>query len=162
MNKDLEKFIVNISEDDIIKEFDDTEWEDNVANAAFLGAITLSQVTDKFPEEIIHEIVSYNVLKKLRNLFISKSNPLPESYKWNSKTDESDAFAILENYIAQVTLLKQAERLDKPIILKITNTNKKIHQKLNPWCDYFQKMNSNILNISLKQINKNTYLYTFF
>lgn len=160
MNNDLEKFLINISEEDINKAFNDEEWENNVANAAFYGAVCLTS-SKQSSEEIISEIINYNVLKKLRDLFIAKSNPLPEKYHWDNKIDVKTAFAILENYVAQVSLLNEAERLDKKITLKIITSNKDINKKLKEWCEYFQKANLNALKIALIHSTKNTYIITF-
>ena len=160
MNNDLEKFLINISEEDINKTFNDEEWENNVANAAFYGAVCLTS-SKKSSEEIINEIINYNVLKKLRDLFIAKSNPLPKKYCWDNEINIETAFAILENYVAQVSLLNEAERLDKTITLKIITSNKNINKKLKEWCEYFQKVNLNTLKITLIHSTKNTHIITF-
>lgn len=82
MNNELKAlFNVDISTEDILDYFDDTAWENNVADAAFLGAVTLK----KDPEKVIHDIVHYNVLKRLRELFISKSKPLPKQMIFDSE-----------------------------------------------------------------------------
>ena len=86
---------------------------------------------------------------------------MPKKYCWDNEINIETAFAILENYVAQVSLLNEAERLDKTITLKIITSNKNINKKLKEWCEYFQKVNLNTLKITLIHSTKNTHIITF-
>lgn len=160
MNKSLrELFDVNLSDEEIQDYFEDTQWEDNVADAAFFGAILLSNKIDRNPEEIIHEIVSYNVLKRLRELFISKSKPLPKEMFWDSALDQTEAYYLLENYVAQAVILKQAEKFENTLNLKLKITDLNIKRKLKQWCLNFQEKYKSEIKITCKKV-KSDYLIT--
>lgn len=160
MHNDLDNFIVNITDEDIIKEFDDTEWENNVADAAFIGAICLAGSDKKSPEETIHEIVKYNVLKKLNNLFLAKSKPLPKKLVWDKDYDINTAFAVLDNFVAQVVLMKETEHFNENIKLTITITNDILKEKIEDWYSYFQQRNQSYFNINMTR-SKNNYIFQF-
>lgn len=160
-NKDLDLFMIDISEEDIAEAFSDEQWEEDVANAAFLGAVYLAGKTNKNPENLINDIVTYNINKRLRKLFVSKSKPLPKKITWTRFTSIMDAFYLLENYIAQVVILKEAELFDKPIKLELEiNDNIELQDKISQWCEKFQKKYSSI-KITLKSKSKTNYNLTF-
>ena len=154
MNNELKAlFDVNISTEDILDYFDDTAWENNVADAAFLGAVTLK----KDPEKVIHDIVHYNVLKRLRELFISKSKPLPKQMVFDSELTQVEAFYLLENFIAQVVILKQAEKLTETVKLSLIVENEIVKIKLKQWCLSLQNEYKNEIEIKTRKINENKY-----
>lgn len=154
MNNELKAlFDVNISTEDILDYFDDTAWENNVADAAFLGAVTLK----KDPEKVIHDIVHYNVLKRLRELFISKSKPLPKQMIFDSELTQVEAFYLLENFIAQVVILKQAEKLTETVKLSLIVENEIVKIKLKQWCLSLQNEYKNEIEIKTRKINENKY-----
>lgn len=154
MNNELKAlFDVNISTEDILDYFDDTAWENNVADAAFLGAVTLK----KDPEKVIHDIVHYNVLKRLRELFISKSKPLPKQMIFDSELTQVEAFYLLENFIAQVVILKQAEKLTETVKLSLIVENEIVKIKLKQWCLSLQNEYKNEIEIKIRKINENKY-----
>lgn len=154
MNNELKAlFDVNISTEDILDYFDDTAWENNVADAAFLGAVTLK----KDPEKVIHDIVHYNVLKRLRELFISKSKPLPKQMIFDSELTQVEAFYLLENFIAQVVILKQAEKLTETVKLSLIVENEIVKIKLKQWCLSLQNEYENEIEIKTRKINENKY-----
>ena len=154
MNNELKAlFNVDISTEDILDYFDDTAWENNVADAAFLGAVTLK----KDPEKVIHDIVHYNVLKRLRELFISKSKPLPKQMIFDSELTQVEAFYLLENFIAQVVILKQAEKLTEAVKLSLIVENEIVKIKLKQWCLSLQNEYKNEIEIKTRKINENKY-----
>lgn len=157
---DLDLFKVDISEEEIAEAFSDEQWENDIADAAFIGAVYLSKVTNRNPEAIINEIVTYNINKRLRKLFVSKSKPLPKKLTWTQFTTISEAFYILENFIAQVTILKEAEQFVKPIKLELViENNKELQDKLPKWCERFQTKYTAIKMVL--KTNKNSYTITF-
>lgn len=154
MNNELKAlFNVDISTEDILDYFDDTAWENNVADAAFLGAVTLK----KDPEKVIHDIVHYNVLKRLRELFISKSKPLPKQMIFDSELTQVEAFYLLENFIAQVVILKQAEKLTETVKLSLIVENEIVKIKLKQWCLSLQNEYKDEIEIKTRKINENKY-----
>jgi len=160
-NKDLDLFMVDISEEEIAEAFSDEQWEEDVANAAFLGAVYLSAKTNKNPENLINEIVTYNINKRLRKLFVAKSKPLPKKLTWTKFTTVVDAFYLLENYVAQVIILKEAELFDKPIKLELEiKDNVELQDKISGWCEKFQTKYPAI-KITVKNKNNTTYNITF-
>lgn len=163
MNKELsELFDVDISEEDVINCFDDSDWEKNTVDAAFYGAVALSEKANVKPEDMIRRIIRYNVLKKFSELFVSKSKPLPTSMIWDSQLTESEAFYLLENYISYVVLLKQAEILNKPVHLALSITSEELCFKFEAWCLSFQQEYISNLNIKYKKLKKNKYNLTLF
>lgn len=160
MHADLDKFVIKLSEKDIENEFNDAEWESDVARAAFLGAIYLTEDSDQSADEVIRSIIDYNIMKKLNKLVLSKANPLPSKYTWDNTIDKATAFDILENYVAQVHLLKETDTLDKPIKLKLSIRNKEIAQSLNKEYEYLKLLNQD-LDITLKSITNTSYLFVF-
>ena len=157
---DLDQFKIDISEEEIAEALSDEEWEAAIADAAFVGAIYLSKITNRAPDTIINEIVTYNVNKKLRQLFIEKSKPLPKSFVWDEYTTLPNAFYLLENFIAQVTMIKEAEWFNKPIKLQITiNNNIELQDKITIWCKRFEKKYT-LIKMSVKNKN-NLYTITF-
>lgn len=130
------KFLAEISEDEVAAILEDTQWEEDVAKAAFFGATTTKKPGYSF-DDMVLEIINYNVAKRIRGLLLSKVKmPLP---KVVSLDDSLEAFEFLEELTIYASLLKADEKLSKPFKSVIKTTNTVIKDKLANWCESLQK-----------------------
>lgn len=155
----LDSFSVMISEDEIIDALDDEKWENDVVNAAFYGALYFGKKENTNPDEIINKIIIYNTLKKIRELFISKSKPLPKKFILDNMS-LNDAFFLLENHVMQVVILNEAEKLDKQITLDLVINDESIKNSVIKWYSDFQDRYKSI-KICVKSKDLINYKVTF-
>ena len=71
-----------------------------------------------------------------------------------------NAIFVLENYFAQVMLLKSVNKLTKPIKLKLVINNIDILNRFLGWCDMLQTEYSG-LKVTTKQKSDNEFLLIF-
>lgn len=149
-------FEIDITEEDIIAAFDDEQWEENVAEAAFLGAVYTANQLNVDPKQLINEIINYNINKKIKEIFLQKTKPLPKKITFENNIDLAEAFCIFENFISYALLLKDLDKLTDPLKLQIVTD--KWQQKVCNWCNKFQEKYSNEIVITHVIKNNNTYI----
>lgn len=160
MSNEYDWFNVDITDSDIENLFSDEKWETEVSDAAFFAARYFSGKINETPENIVKNVINYNVIRKLQELFVSKSKPLPVEIIWNESMEFQNAIFLLENYFAQVTLLKSVGKLLKPIKLKLIINNVDIQNRVLGWYDILQNEYTS-LKVTFKQKSNNEYLLTF-
>lgn len=132
-------FDVVFTEQEVEDLLSNEAWQDDVAEAAFIGALYSNKI-DKTPERTIEEIVRYNVVNKMREFFLSKSKPLPKTITWNKGYSYTKAFSFLENYICRVIMIKEANQLYKPITIAINLKDLELLEQMKAWCNDFSKL----------------------
>lgn len=143
---------VLIKNEEIENVLENEEWQENVADAAFIAALYTKSL-NKDPKEIIDEVIHYNVIKQFRNLFINNAKPLPKNIIWKSGYSKLDAIYLFENYISQVYLTKENGNLKNKITLNIYAEDKSLQDDIKKWCKKYSKLYTD-LNISCKQSTK--------
>jgi len=134
-----EVFDVVFTEQEVEDLLSNEKWQDDVAEAAFIGALYSNRI-DKSPESTIEEIVRYNVVNKMREFFLSKSKPLPKSVSWKTGYSITKAFSFIENYVCRVLMMKEANQLKKPITIAINLRDKDLVDQIKYWCNDFTKI----------------------
>lgn len=134
-----EVFDVVFTEQEVEDLLSNEEWQDDVAEAAFIGALYSKRV-NKTAENVIEEIVRYNVVNKMRDFFLSKSKELPESVTWDKGYDPVKAFNFIENYICRILMIKDANKLDKPVTVCINLKDSDLVEHIKAWCHDFTKL----------------------
>ena len=112
---------------------------------------------NKSPEQIIEEIVRYNVVNKMRDFFLSKLKSLPKKVTWDKNYNPVQAFNFLENYICQVIMMKDAKILDDKITVSINIKDKSLLEQVIFWCDDFFSKYSSSIKMSYTIDTKNTH-----
>ena len=134
-----EVFDVVFTEKEVEDLLSNEAWQDDVAEAAFVGALYSNRL-NKSPETTIEEIVRYNVVNKMRDFFLSKSKPLPKSVTWKKGYDPVKAFNFIENYVCRVLMIKDANKLDKPITICMNVKDRDLVEHIKAWCNDFTKL----------------------
>lgn len=142
---------ITITEEDVNNKFTD-KWEENVADAAFIAALYSSNL-NKSPEEIIREVVNYNVTKNLRELFVSKSKPLPKNITWKKGYSVTNANYLFENYMSQIFLFKETDNLKEKVTLNLTIEDDRLQNAFSVWLEIAMDTYKNI-KIKSKQDKK--------
>jgi len=134
-------FALNITDADIEKAFNDQDWLNSVASATLLGVAYATENTtlNKTPEDILHEIINYNIIKRLQSVFLSKAQPLPKLIEWDNTTTSSFAYDSLENILIQALLLKEANKFEDKIAFTISIKNDVIKKSILNWLEEFRK-----------------------
>lgn len=156
-----EDFIPVITSDDIEKVLTDTEWEDNVSEAA-LFAVTHCSKNKTDSDKILRKVINYNITQQIKKLYLKKANPLPKIITWNNTINKTSAYELLEYIILQFCLLKETNSNLKHSMNLIIN-NKDIEIKLKTWCKRFEILYSEQYVDSLKiqcKKYKNKYIIT--
>lgn len=137
-----EDFIPNITIEEIEKVLTDPEWEDKVAEASLL-AVTHCSNSPKESDNILMEVINYNVTKKIRELYLEKANPLPKEIIWDTKMDNTKAYELLEYIVLQFCLMREILKEDKPHTISLYVDNELIEVRLKNWCIQLEELYTN-------------------
>lgn len=134
-----EIFDVVFSEKEMEDLLSDESWQNDVAEAAFIGALYANK-TDKSPEQTIEEVVVYNVVNKVRSFFLSKSKPLPKTIVWKKGYSLIKAFSFIENYVCRIIMMKDGNVFTKPVTIAIEIEDKNLVDYIKTLCDDFNRI----------------------
>ena len=157
-----EDFIPVITQEDVEKALTDPIWENRVAEASLL-AVTHCSSNPAQSDYILGEVINYNVTKRVRELYLEKSNPLPTEIVWDTTTDNTKAYELFEYIILQYCMTKEFLKKTKPHTMSLYIDNELIEVRLKAWGEQLQTLYSNAykqpLNISIKKnSHKNLYI----
>lgn len=153
-------YLPDLTQTDVDKALADRQWEDSVVDASIFALNALDKL-QKTPDEIITEVINYNVSKKIRGLFLERAKPWPKNVIWDEDISFLDAFDSLESIILYSELLKQENTAIKSMSTFITIKNKAIENKLFDWCLAIPKNYKNSFKIICTQTKlKNKYKIT--
>ena len=134
-----EAFDVVFSEKEVEDLLSNESWQNDVAEAAFIGALYSNKI-NKSPEQMIEEIVRYNVVNKMRDFFLSRSKPLPKSVVWKKDYSLVKAFSFIENYVCRIIMMKEGNVLTKPVTIAIEIEDKNLVDYVKTLCDDFNNV----------------------
>jgi hypothetical protein len=137
-----EDFIPNITPDEVEKVLTDPDWEDKVAEASLL-AVTHCSNNPKESDAILAQVISYNVTKKIRELYLEKANPLPKEIIWDNKIDNVQAYELLEYIVLQFCLMREILKENKPHTMSLYIDNELIEIRLKNWCIQLEELYTN-------------------
>ena len=157
MNDDNIYFTPDLTAEEIEEAFEDETWIENVTEAALFGATSCFQ-KGKDNYEIMHDIIVYNVSRRMCELFIKKGKPIPELITWKNSLSILDAYESFESIIAKLSIEKKVG-VFKPTVVKIQIENNAITHELTDWCNRMEeeyplcilpeKLNGNIYKFSI-------------
>lgn len=150
---------VLIDNEKIADVLENEEWQESVADAAFVAAMYTTSL-NRDVKDIIREVINYNVIRKFRDLFLSNSKPLPKDIIWHSGYSKLDAEYLFENYLSQVFLMKENGNLNNKIVLNVYTDDKVLRNMVKALCKKYSNVHKS-LNISLKENVKNKIVITF-
>lgn len=158
-----EDFIPNITPDEVEKVLTDPAWEDKVAEASFF-AVTHCSKDPKESDEILMRVINYNVTKRIRQLYLEKSNPLPTEITWDNKMNNTQAYELLEYIVLQYCLERELlKKENKSHSISLYVDNELIEIRLKNWCFQLEELYTNTykqpINIQCKKL-KNKYIIT--
>lgn len=140
-----------IKNEEIEKVFEDEEWRENVADAAFIAALYTTPLNED-PKEVIRRVINYNVVKQFKTIFVNNAKPLPKVIVWRSGYSKVDAMYLFDNYIAQVFLIKESGNLKK-FTLTVYADDKALRGLIKMWCKKYEELYQG-LSITYKQSDK--------
>lgn len=104
------------NKEDIINELFDVTWYDNVAKAIEY-TLSNSKKLNMTEEEIVSNIIEYNITKTLEEKIISDLvNTLPKSYDWKNKTSK-EIFDTFIDIITSCNICKNFKKYTAKIVL---------------------------------------------
>lgn len=137
-----EDFIPNITVEEIEKVLTDPDWEDKVAEASLL-AVTHCSNSPRESDRILTEVINYNVVKKIRELYLEKANPLPKEIIWDNKMDNTKAYELLEYIVLQYCLTREILKETKSHKISLYIDNELIEIRLKNWCIQLSELYTN-------------------
>lgn len=128
-----EEFIPNITPEEVERVLTDPAWEDKVSEAS-LFAVTHCSHDPKESDNILMQVINYNVTKRIRELYLEKANPLPKEILWDNTMDNTKAYELLEYIILQYCITREFEKDLKPHSISLFIDNELIEIRLKSWC----------------------------
>ncbi len=157
MNDDNIYFTPDLTSEEIEEAFEDEAWIENVTEAALFGATGCFQ-KGKDNYEIMHDIIVYNVSRRMCELFIKKGKPIPKLIQWKTSLSVLDAYQSFESIAAKFAIEKKMNVFKKTDV-NIQINNQLIQNELQDWCERLK--DEYPLDIYYKKIKNNTYKISF-
>lgn len=126
-----------LSDEDIDKAFLDPKWLNQVVDAATL-AVEKTIDLGYDPKDIYDKVIDYNLIRKMRQLVLNTTSPIPKEIDWHGLT-VNEAYLELEELIIQANLEKRD--INKNLNYKInviTGKSGILKQSFPTWCATLQ------------------------
>ncbi len=150
-------FTPDLTSEEIEEAFEDEAWIENVTEAALFGATSCFQ-KGKDNYEIMHDIIVYNVSRRMCELFIKNGKPIPKLIQWETSLSVLDAYQSFESIAAKFAIEKKMEIFKKTDV-NIQIDNQLIQNELQDWCERLK--NEYPLDIHYEKIKGNVYKISF-
>lgn len=144
-----EEFIPNITPEEVEKVLTDPAWEDKVSEAS-LFAVTHCSHDPKESDNILMRVINYNVTKRIRELYMTKANPLPKEILWDNKMDNTKAYELLEYIVLQFCITREFFDNIKPHTMSLFIDNEIIEIRLKNWCIQLEELYTNAYKRPIK------------